>query len=119
MIAQEEEFVYLTTSEAAKAIGVPEHELYYWEKLNLLVPIRINSGHRRYRKSDIRRGLLIKDLRKSGYSAKGIRNILSKKRNTSSSANTSDSSHSLKRQAMLADLKKEVQEVLNILKKMQ
>jgi len=119
MPQQEEDFIYLTTGEAAKSIGVPEHELRYWEKINLLIPMRIESGHRRYRKSDVRRGLLIKDLIKQGYSSKGIKTLLSKKSGKSSAIKTAGASDSIKRHAMLSDLKKEVLEILNMLKKMQ
>ena len=112
----EEKPVYYTTSEAAQELQIPEHELRYWEKQKLLVPMRIASGHRRYRQSDIRRGEIIKDLFRQGYNSKGIKSFFSRRKNNLSKKDKIDFSDFAKREALLLDLKKEVLEILQILK---
>jgi DNA-binding transcriptional MerR regulator len=54
---------YFTIGDAAKICGVPEYTIRYWEKsFGLIKPIRKESLHRRYTKSDINTILKIKDL---------------------------------------------------------
>ena len=118
MTDNDEKPVYYTTSEAAQELQIPEHELRYWEIKKLLIPIRTMGGQRRYRQSDIRRGEIIKDLLKQGYNSKGIRNILSRRKGSISRKSQTDFADSAKRESMLLDLKKEVQEILKILKNM-
>lgn len=109
--------LYFTTAEAARQINVPEHELRYWEKIGLLVPMKISSGHRRYRRVDITKGLLIKDLLAQGYAAKGLKNVLSKRKKNVSKFNTAgELLKSVKREEMLNAMKKEVQEIMDLLK---
>jgi DNA-binding transcriptional MerR regulator len=72
---------YFTIREAVKLTGVASHTIRYWEKkTNLIKPIRIGSGHRRYTKKDIENILLIKDLiYLKGLSLKGINKRLKSK----------------------------------------
>ncbi|MCR4820820.1 MAG: helix-turn-helix domain-containing protein [Elusimicrobiales bacterium] len=109
---------YFTTGEAAREIGVPEHELRYWEKQKLLIPMRISSGHRRYRRRDIQRGALIRDLFKQGYSSKGIKQLLSSRQKNKNAAqdNAAEISKASRRKDMLIEVKKELQDLMKILK---
>lgn len=107
---------YLTTGEAAKALGVQEYELRYWEKQKLLIPMRISSGHRRFRRGDLRRGALIRDMFKQGYTAHGIKNALAgKKYEKISSDNGSALIYTQRKESLLA-IKKEIQEIIKLIK---
>lgn len=106
---------YLTIGEAAKELEVSESELRYWEKQKLLMPMRISSGHRRYRRGDLRRGALIRDLLKKGYTSKGIKNIITGKKTVNFSGEK-EIIHSEHRKEILLEVKKEIQSLLSILR---
>ncbi|MBP5287073.1 MAG: MerR family transcriptional regulator [Elusimicrobiales bacterium] len=106
---------YLTIGEAAQELEVSQAELRYWEKKKLLMPVRISSGHRRYRRGDLRRGALIRDLIKKGYTSRGIKNIVSGKKNTDSSGER-DIVRSEHRKEMLLDVKREIQALMEMLR---
>lgn len=57
----------LTIREAAEVTGIGEHTLRYYERIELLEPIRRNaSGHRRYRREDLGWIGLLTCLRQTG-----------------------------------------------------
>jgi DNA-binding transcriptional MerR regulator len=57
----------LTIRETAEITGIGEHTLRYYERIELLEPIRRNeSGHRRYRREDIGWIELLTCLRQTG-----------------------------------------------------
>jgi len=72
---------YFTIREAAKITGICPHTIRYWEKkTNLIKPIRLQSGHRRYTRKDIENIIMIKDLLYlKGLSFKGINKIIRSK----------------------------------------
>ncbi len=54
---------YFSIGDVKRITGVPEYSVRYWEsEFNLIRPIRLESGHRRYTKEDVYTILKIKDL---------------------------------------------------------
>lgn len=54
---------YFSIGDVRRITGVPEYSVRYWEsEFGLIRPIRLASGHRRYRKADVYTILKIKDL---------------------------------------------------------
>lgn len=54
---------YFSIGDVKRITGVPEYSVRYWEaEFNLIRPIRLESGHRRYTKADLYTILKIKDL---------------------------------------------------------
>ena len=54
---------YFSIGDVKRLTGVPEYSVRYWEaEFNLIRPIRLESGHRRYTKADVYSILKIKDL---------------------------------------------------------
>ncbi len=54
---------YFSIGDVKRLTGVPEYSIRYWEaEFNLIRPIRLESGHRRYTKQDVYTILKIKDL---------------------------------------------------------
>ena len=54
---------YFSIGDIRRLTGVPEYSVRYWEKeFGLIRPVRLPSGHRRYRKADVYTILKIKDL---------------------------------------------------------
>ena len=54
---------YFSIGDVRRITGVPEYSVRYWEsEFGLIRPVRLPSGHRRYRKSDLYTILKIKDL---------------------------------------------------------
>ena len=54
---------YFSIGDVRRITGVPEYSIRYWEaEFNLIRPIRLESGHRRYTKQDVYTILKIKDL---------------------------------------------------------
>ena len=72
------EKAYLTIGEISQLTKVKTHILRVWEKkINLLRPIRRESGHRKYRRSDVETILKIKDLIQSrGFTIAGAKTFL-------------------------------------------
>jgi len=54
---------YFSIGDVRRITGVPEYSVRYWEsEFGLIRPVRLPSGHRRYRKADVYTILKIKDL---------------------------------------------------------
>ena len=54
---------YFSIGDVNRITGVPEYSVRYWEReFNLIRPVRLPSGHRRYSKADVYTILKIKDL---------------------------------------------------------
>ena len=54
---------YFSIGDVKRLTSVPEYSVRYWEaEFNLIRPIRLESGHRRYTKQDVYTILKIKDL---------------------------------------------------------
>lgn len=66
----------LTVSEAARALGVAESRLRYYERKGLVQPRRTESGYRMYAPADIERLKSILLLRRFDFSIKEIRKAL-------------------------------------------
>lgn len=45
----------LTPGQAAEILGVSSSTVRRWEEAGTLVPVRLPSGHRRYRRADVDR----------------------------------------------------------------
>lgn len=71
---------YFSISEICQKLSINQHTLRYWEKkTNLIRPIRLSTGHRRYTVNDLENIKRIKDLiYLNGYSLKGISRIKKK-----------------------------------------
>lgn len=77
---------YFTPDEIEKITGVKKHILRYWEKkFDIISPVRLSSGHRRYTKLDIENIERVKSLIAEGYSLSGIKKIIKRKDSNSSS----------------------------------
>ena len=72
---------YFSIGEVHRITGVPEYSVRYWEsEFGLIRPVRLPSGHRRYRKDDIYTILKIKDLiYKHKLTLEGAKKQLAKK----------------------------------------
>jgi DNA-binding transcriptional MerR regulator len=70
----------LTIAEAAARCGLPESTLRYWERINLVRPIRRDpsSGHRRYSTDDVATLETLANLRAVGLSVEDMRAYLSR-----------------------------------------
>ena len=54
---------YFSIGDVKRITGVPEYSVRYWEsEFNLIRPVRLPSGHRRYSRADVYTILKIKDL---------------------------------------------------------
>ncbi len=54
---------YFSIGDVKRITGVPEYSVRYWEaEFNLIRPVRLPSGHRRYSREDVYTILKIKDL---------------------------------------------------------
>jgi len=54
---------YFSIGDVRRITGVPDYSVRYWEsEFGLIRPVRLPSGHRRYRKADLYTILKIKDL---------------------------------------------------------
>ncbi|MFH1726704.1 MAG: MerR family transcriptional regulator [Elusimicrobiota bacterium] len=70
---------YFSINEACRILQVPAHTLRYWEKqFTPLRPMRLDGGHRRYRRHDLETAFQIKDLlRNKKVTVAGARKALS------------------------------------------
>jgi DNA-binding transcriptional MerR regulator len=68
---------WYSIGEAADTIGVAKSTLRHWEKENLIEPSRnMESGYRRYSRSDLRKLLVIRTLQNAVYSLDVVREVL-------------------------------------------
>jgi DNA-binding transcriptional MerR regulator len=64
----------LSISEAAEASGLSAHTLRYYERAGLLEPVsRDESGHRRYRETDLQQITFLTKLRATGMPIREVR----------------------------------------------
>lgn len=63
----ESRFAWLTPADLARRIGVTTTALRGWERAGALTPLRLGSGHRRYRPEDVLDAELIHLLRRAGH----------------------------------------------------
>lgn len=70
----------LTIAEVAARCGLPESTLRYWERINLVRPIRRDrsSGHRRYSAGDVATLETLANLRAVGLSVQDMRAYLAR-----------------------------------------
>lgn len=62
-----------TIQEMSRMTGLPGSTLRYYEEIGLLEPVeRAANGHRRYNEADLRRLILIKNLRRTGMSIEAM-----------------------------------------------
>jgi DNA-binding transcriptional MerR regulator len=68
---------WYSISEAAEVIGAASSTLRHWEKEGLIEPERdMESGYRKYTKSDLRKLLVIRTLQNAVYSLEVVREVL-------------------------------------------
>ena len=81
---------YFSIGEVRRITGVPEYSVRYWEsEFGLIRPVRLSSGHRRYRKSDVYTILKIKDLiYKHKLTLEGAKKHLAKQKSPASTEQT-------------------------------
>ncbi|MFA5337183.1 MAG: MerR family transcriptional regulator [Candidatus Omnitrophota bacterium] len=72
------------TVAAIKKIGISSERLRYWERANIVVPVHIKCGtrkFRRYSEEDINKAIFVKMLvDNEGYSLEGAKRKLAEKR---------------------------------------
>lgn len=72
---------YYSNGEISELTDTPPYTIRYWEKLGLIRPLRLVTGHRRYTASDIETIKKIKDLMdKSGFTPEGVKKMLLKEK---------------------------------------
>ena len=73
---------YKTIGEVSKMLQTPQHILRFWEEnFSQINPLKRKGGRRLYSERDINLLRRIKELlHKEGYSIKGVKNYLSKKK---------------------------------------
>ncbi len=98
--------VYFSISEVSEQEGIPPYTIRYWERCGLITPDR--SGKRRkYPVEEVEKIKKINKLLKSGYSIKGIKKALRKMDEEAKSSMIIN---------QLREIKKELEEVLGILR---
>ncbi len=117
--------LYYSIREVAEHTGVEAHVLRYWEsEFPMLKPKRARSGARNYRKKDIE---LIERIRTllhdEGYRIEGARKLLREQKRAKPAAKSAAKAQdtlfdSMDREAKIAQLRKELAEVMELLKEM-
>ena len=104
--------LYYSISEVSKITNLKQYVLRYWEtEFSQLKPKKNNAGNRKYRKSDLKTINLIKDLLyNKKFTIEGARQYLAKK-NDKSSTSIKD------RKNILNEIKFEIEDILNFIKK--
>ena len=104
--------LYYSISEVSKITDLKQYVLRYWEtEFSQLNPKKNNAGNRKYRKSDLKTINLIKDLLyNKKFTIEGARQYLAKK-NDKSSTSLKD------RKNILNEIKFEIEDILNFIKK--
>ena len=111
---------FFSMGEACRIAQIEAHTLRYWEdRVGLLKPTRLASGHRRYRREDLEMILKIKDLlhRRRMTVAGARRALLEAKRGPKPEAESTQSSAvSATTQKLLRDVRRELQLLIEELK---
>ena len=117
--------LYYSIREVAEHTGVEAHVLRYWEsEFPMLKPKRARSGARNYRKKDIE---LIESIRTllhdEGYRIEGARKLLRERQRGGATVKAkpepqSDLFASQDRATRIAQLRKDLNEVMDLLKEM-
>ena len=104
--------LYYSISEVRQITDLKQYVLRYWEtEFPQLKPKKNNAGNRKYRKSDLKTINLIKDLLyNKKFTIEGARQYLAKK-NDKSSTSLKD------RKNILNEIKFEIEDILNFIKK--
>jgi DNA-binding transcriptional MerR regulator len=110
--------LYFKIGEVKKITGVETHVLRYWEsEFKIIRPQRASSKQRLYRKVDVENILTIKKLLyEDGYTVPGARKLLTEKKGTKKSI-ASPKIPGGRAQAMLAELKNDLKQLQEMLKK--
>jgi DNA-binding transcriptional MerR regulator len=105
---------YFTIGEVSKFTGVQEYTIRYWEKtFGLIKPIRKESGHRRYTKSDINTILKIKDLiYKHKMTLEGAKKHLSRFMAVGAKPKNPDAFHTVRDIKFLREIKETLSQII-------
>ena len=105
--------LYYSISEVSKITNLKQYVLRYWEtEFSQLSPKKNNAGNRKYRESDITTINLIKELLyDKKFTIEGARQYLSKSKSKNKSSNEK-LNHS-----MLSDIKNELENIIDLIKK--
>jgi len=109
--------LYYSISEVSELSGLKQYVLRYWEtEFSVLRPQKNRAGNRTYRRSDIDIVLKIKDLLyNQKYTIDGARRQLKLETRGEVAVEKSESSNETRYQELLQTVKKELQELLEIL----
>ena len=102
---------YFSIGDVKRITGVPEYSVRYWEReFNLIRPVRLPSGHRRYSRADVYTILKIKDLiYKQKLTLEGAKKQLNKYQLVTSGPNQSTARANLK---LLTEIKETLADLL-------
>lgn len=105
---------YFTIGEVSKLCSIPEYTIRYWEKtFNLIRPIRKESRHRRYTKSDINTILKIKELtQRHKMTLEGAKKHLSKYMALGARPKESKNSYTVKDVNFLKEIKETLSQII-------
>ena len=70
--------VYYTSGEVARIIGVPDHQLRYWDQRGYLRPTKRIRGRRFYSREDLERARRFAELLRAGHTPKDAHLLLTK-----------------------------------------
>jgi DNA-binding transcriptional MerR regulator len=111
---------FKTISEAADALGVPQHVLRFWEgRFAQIKPLKLRGGRRYYRPEDMEILTTIKNLLyKQGYTIKGARKVFGARKPVEPVMETPAPKKALdeKQQSQLAVIRQELIGLRDILK---
>ncbi len=102
---------YFSIGDVRRMTGVPEYSVRYWEReFNLIRPVRLPSGHRRYSRRDVYTILKIKDLiYKQKLTLEGAKKQLNRYQVTNSASGPSSPRTDIK---LLTDIKETLADLL-------
>ncbi len=105
---------YFTIGEVSKLCGIPEYTIRYWEKsFNLIRPIRKESRHRRYTRSDINTISKIKELtQRHKMTLEGAKKHLSKYMALGAKSKENRSSYTVKDVKFLKEIKETLSQII-------
>lgn len=105
---------YFTIREIAKKTQLPEYTIRYWEsRFNLLRPLRLASGHRRYTARDAELINEIKELvLNKGYTLSGAKKVLRSRKKGSGDRQQQSSFPPDPSIRLLEEIKKDLQQII-------
>jgi DNA-binding transcriptional MerR regulator len=110
--------LYFKIGEVSELLGVEPYVLRYWEtEFPVLSPKKSGTGHRLYRRKDVELLLRIKHLlRERRFTIEGARQTLSAESRCAKAQPPTGVQHELFGDDLLADIRRELAEILELLK---